>query len=153
MVDGDASGEGGDQPVGDDPADLQNVWQQVVADLSSSLTSHQRAWLSITDLVGMIGTTALLAAPSGFARDTIERTLREPITAALSDRMQLPITLAVTVSESAAAAGEVELGRPPENRESIASANGVGTPHLHGGAQSRDDDDDDVDEEADALAT
>src|SRR6195952_3967741 len=101
MVDGDASGEGGDQPVGDDPADLQNVWQQVVADLSSSLTSHQRAWLSITDLVGMIGTTALLAAPSGFARDTIERTLREPITAALSDRMQLPVTLAVTVSENA----------------------------------------------------
>ena len=86
--------------MGDDPADLQDVWQQVVADLSSSLTSHQRAWLSITDLVGMIGTTALLAAPSGFARDTIERTFREPITTALSDRMQLPVTLAVTVSDN-----------------------------------------------------
>ncbi len=95
--------------MADDPADLQAVWQQVVLDLSSSLSSHQRAWLAITDLVGLIGTTALIAAPSGFARDTIERTLREPITTALSARMQLPISLAVTVSESAAAAPGPEL--------------------------------------------
>ena len=164
--------------MGDDPADLQDVWQQVVADLSSSLTSHQRAWLSITDLVGMIGTTALLAAPSGFARDTIERTLREPIAAALSDRMQLPVTLAVTVSDNTDGAssglnpdGDVtgpqngfgqslngDSSRPPMNG---AQHNGTAptgnrlngaAPGSNGG--NRDDsEEDEEDEEADALAT
>ena len=147
----------------DAQADLKNVWQQVVSDLSSSLTSHQRAWLSITDLVGMIGTTALIAAPSGFARDTIERTLRDPITAALSDRMQLPITLAVTVSESAPAI-DVDGAEPSEilgsalgrvgsgMNGSIAGSNGTST--IHPPNPTRDEADDDyVDEEADALAT
>ncbi len=146
--------------MGDDPADLQNVWQQVVADLSSSLTSHQRAWLSITDLVGMIGNTALLAAPSGFARDTIERTLREPITAALSDRMQLPVSLAVTVSDSPngnqpglTANGETKAARNGFG-QSPNGAPDAGRPHANGVAQPRDDaEDEEEDEEADALAT
>ncbi|SDO64058.1 chromosomal replication initiator protein [Nakamurella panacisegetis] len=148
----------------DPPTDLKNVWQQVVSDLSSSLTSHQRAWLSITDLVGLIGTTALIAAPSGFARDTIERTLRDPITAALSDRMQLPITLAVTVSEAAAtttldgvdpiatAASGSAIGRVGTGMDENGGLNGSGP---NGGASNpaRDESDDDyVDEEADALA-
>ena len=164
--------------MADDPADLQAVWQQVVVDLSSSLSSHQRAWLAITDLVGLIGTTALIAAPSGFARDTIERTLREPITAALSARMQLPISLAVTVSESAAAAPGPELAgleagdkgmSPPPMTSPLGHLNGAvqhgagpngstnGGPGggVNGGiAPSRDPDDEDyVDEEAEALAT
>ncbi|QNK81919.1 chromosomal replication initiator protein DnaA [Nakamurella sp. PAMC28650] len=150
--------------MADDPADLQAVWQQVVADLSSSLSSHQRAWLAITDLVGLIGTTALIAAPSGFARDTIERTLREPITAALSARMQLPISLAVTVSESAAASPGPELAGL-ESGDGIAGPMTAGSAlgHVNGGINgavngastaSKDTDDDDyVDEEADALAT
>ncbi len=154
--------------MAEDPPDLQHVWQQVVTDLSSSLTSHQRAWLSITDLVGLIGTTALLAAPSGFARDTIERTLREPITAALADRMQMPITLAVTVSESASAGSD--LAAPPQEPGTAGLHNGfgpapvgkyggigAGLPHGNGSLSrppSRDEgDEDDVDEEADALAT
>jgi chromosomal replication initiator protein len=160
--------------VADDPADLQSVWQEVVADLSSSLSSHQRAWLAITDLVGLIGTTALIAAPSGFARDTIERTLREPITAALSARMQIPISLAVTVSESAVASPGPELAGL-EGDDKLASPVSLTSPlgHLNGGvglggtanggvtgginggiASPRDpDDEDDVDEEAEALAT
>ena len=164
MGDGDASEEGGDLPVGDDPADLQDVWQQVVADLASSLTSHQRAWLSITDLVGMIGTTALLAAPSGFARDTIERTLREPITAALSDRMQLPVTLAVTVSENADTKqpllgidGENSRGQNGFGQSSNGTTDGGRPPingHGNGAVMARDDsEEDEEDEEADALAT
>ena len=141
--------------MADDVADLPGVWHQVVADLSPSLSSHHRAWLSITDLVGLIGTTALIAAPSGFARDTIERTLREPITAALSHRMQLPISLAVTVSESAAN-GEAEAATPTNANgfaQSGASGDGL-SGHLNGRTAVRDDvEDDDIDEEADALAT
>jgi chromosomal replication initiator protein len=141
--------------VADDVADLPQVWRQVVADLSPSLSSHHRAWLSITDLVGLIGTTALIAAPSGFARDTIERTLREPITAALSHRMQLPISLAVTVSENAANGGaETD---PPINANGFAQSGATGngpSGHLDGAIVPREDpDEDDVDEEADALAT
>ena len=119
----------------DDVADLPQVWQQVVADLSPSLSSHHRAWLSITDLVGLIGTTALIAAPSGFARDTIERTLREPITAALSHRMQLPISLAVTVSENAAN-GSAE-PEPPINANGFAQsgANGNGPSRARAASQ------------------
>ncbi len=144
-----------DVQVTDDVADLPRVWQQVVADLSPSLSSHHRAWLSITDLVGLIGTTALIAAPSGFARDTIERTLREPITAALSHRMQLPISLAVTVSESAAN-GEADSG-PTTNQNgfplSAPVVNGSAS-HLNGNVVIRDEsEDDDVDEDAEALAT
>ena len=138
----------------DDVTDLPQVWKQVVADLSPSLSSHHRAWLSITDLVGLIGTTALIAAPSGFARDTIERTLREPITAALSHRMQLPISLAVTVSENAVN-GESEA--VPTNANGFAQSGAVGgasAGHLNGNAAQRDDaEEDDIDEEADALAT
>ena len=152
--------------MADDPADLQVVWQQVVTDLSSSLTSHQRAWLAITDLVGLIGTTALIAAPSGFARDTIERTLRDPITAALSDRLQLPISLAVTVSESVAAPADLTMpGQEPDHGGTqngfghLLSGAGIGQsplPALNGHGVPpvpEDAEDDDVDEEADALAT
>ena len=152
--------------MADDVADLPKVWHQVVSDLSSSLSSHQRAWLSITDLVGLIGTTALIAAPSGFARDTIERTLREPITAALSHRMQLPINLAVTVSENAAGADAESHsagGGPVPGLNGFAPP-GPEAPGVNGSAAHRngaapparedaDEDDADVDEEADALAT
>jgi len=143
--------------VADDPVDVQVVWREVVAELSATLSSHQRAWLGITELVGLIGTTALIAAPSSFARDTIERTLREPITAALSDRMQLPITLAVTVSEQAPVdqenrpadvGGNGNGGYPPGL---AGTADGPG--YLNGAPIAREDDDDDIDEEADALAT
>ena len=160
----------------EDPADLRGVWQDVVTDLSSTLTSHQRAWLSITELVGLIGTTALIAAPSGFARDTIERTLREPITTALSDRMQIPIALAVTVSEKAPPGIDL---RPPDDEDRIpgylggpqngssmksGSQNGVSqhdgsinAGSVNGGpvdgAVDGTDDDIDDEEEAAALAT
>ncbi len=162
---GDGAGESEDSPVADEPADLQSVWRQVVTDLAHSLSSNQRAWLSLTDLVGLIGTTALIAAPSGFARDTIERTLREPITAALSHRMQLPITLAVTVSENPAGADHGQNGGPHTGADpqtngyahpGVGSRGSNGSVPLRvngaGTAPREDGDDEDVDEEADGLA-
>ena len=97
------------------------VWRDVMGALAPTLTSQQRAWLSLTDLVGMIGTTALLSTPTPFARDMIERSLRDPITSALADRLALPITLAVTVTEptDTAATGSGSEG-----------ASGPGTPIL-----------------------
>jgi chromosomal replication initiator protein len=78
---------------------LAPVWRNVVTDLAPTLSQQQRAWLSLTQPVGLLGTTALLAAPTDFAKETIERILREPITTALSGHLNLQISLAVTVSE------------------------------------------------------
>ncbi len=83
---------------------LTPVWRAVVADLEGTLTSQQRAWLSLTNPVGLLGSTALLAAPTDFAKEAIERSLREAITAALSERLNQTISLAVTVSEDGAMA-------------------------------------------------
>jgi len=78
---------------------LTPVWRNVVTDLAPSLSQQQRAWLALTEPVGLLGTTALLAAPTDFAKEAIERILREPITVALSSHLNLPISLAVTVSD------------------------------------------------------
>jgi chromosomal replication initiator protein len=83
---------------------LTPVWRAVVTDLEPSLSQQQRAWLSLTQPVGLLGSTALLAAPTDFAKEAIERSLREAISTALSDRLGTQINLAVTVSEDGALA-------------------------------------------------
>jgi chromosomal replication initiator protein len=86
--------------VSDDLENLVPVWHDVVSDLSPNLSPQQRAWLSLTHLVGLIGNTALIAAPSSFARESIERNLRQPISMALTGRVGRQLTIAVTVAES-----------------------------------------------------
>ena len=84
--------------MSDRHTDLGQVWSQVVRELSSgTLSPQQRAWMRVTRPIGMLDNTALLAAPSDFAKDAIERALREPITAALSRHLGRPISLAVKV--------------------------------------------------------
>ncbi|HWO59955.1 MAG TPA: chromosomal replication initiator protein DnaA [Umezawaea sp.] len=78
--------------------DLGLVWEQVVAELAAStLSPQQRAWMRVTRPIGLLDGTALLAAPSDFAKEAIERALREPITAALSRRLGRAVSLAVKV--------------------------------------------------------
>ncbi|MEP6559795.1 MAG: chromosomal replication initiator protein DnaA [Nakamurella sp.] len=97
---------------------LTPVWRAVVTDLEPSLSQQQRAWLSLTQPVGLLGSTALLAAPTDFAKEAIERSLREAITTALSDRLGQQINLAVTVSEDGAMAPMPPASdrRPPPDR-------------------------------------
>jgi len=78
---------------------LLPVWRSVVADLEPTLSQQQKAWLGLTQPVGLLGSTALLAAPSEFAKEAIERSLRDGITSTLSRHLGQPIKLAVTVSE------------------------------------------------------
>src|SRR2546430_3716478 len=74
------------------------VWEQVVRELSAAtLSPQQRAWIRLTRPIGLLDGTALLAAPSDFAKDAIERALREPITDALSRRLGREVSLAVKV--------------------------------------------------------
>ena len=78
--------------------DLGQVWNEVVRELSTgTLSPQQRAWMRVTRPIGLLDGTALLAAPSDFAKDAIERALREPISAALSRHLGRQISLAVKV--------------------------------------------------------
>ncbi|GAA0508023.1 chromosomal replication initiator protein DnaA [Saccharopolyspora thermophila] len=70
----------------------------MVQELSSgTLSPQQRAWMRVTRPIGLLDGTALLAAPSDFAKEAIERALRDPITDALSRRLGREVSLAVKV--------------------------------------------------------
>ena len=105
----------------DQPGDLAYVWNRVIADLSgtspgsgvSALSAQQRAFLRLTRPLGLIDGTALLAAPSEFAKDAIERILRRPISDALGRHLGFTVNLAVVVDVDAALGGR----RCPTRRE------------------------------------
>ncbi|MBM9468969.1 chromosomal replication initiator protein DnaA [Nakamurella leprariae] len=157
----------------DSAASLAPVWRAVVTELAPELSSQQRAWLSLTQPIGLLGTTALLAAPSDFAKEVIERKLSKPITAALSTHLQAEINLAVTVAAAPTAAADDPLDgddpdapgdqpfADPDLHARLAEPSGGGPdaaghgrgPGVPPAGQLLDGDDDDVDEEADALAT
>ncbi|MGQ0575949.1 MAG: chromosomal replication initiator protein DnaA [Pseudonocardia sp.] len=103
----------GYRPVADGTGDLGQVWSRVITDLSGgaagspgpSLSAQQRAFLRLTRPLGLIDGTALLAAPSEFAKDAIERILRRPISDALGRHLGVAVNLAVVVDASAASGG------------------------------------------------
>ncbi|MDN5914754.1 MAG: chromosomal replication initiator protein DnaA [Pseudonocardia sp.] len=104
----------------DQPGDLGRVWNRVIADLSGAsaesgapaLSPQQRAFLRLTRPLGLLDGTALLAAPSEFAKDAIERILRRPISDALGRHLGVTVNLAVVVDASAASGG-TEVPDPP----------------------------------------
>ena len=106
--------------MADQPGDLGQVWSRVIADLSGAspgagtytLSPQQRAFLRLTRPLGLIDGTALLAAPSEFAKDAIERNLRRPISDALGRHLGVTVNLAVVVDASAASGG-TEVPDPP----------------------------------------
>jgi chromosomal replication initiator protein len=106
--------------VADQPGDLGQVWNRVIADLSGTssgspstpMSPQQRAFLRLTRPLGLIDGTALLAAPSEFAKDAIERILRRPISDALGRHLGVTVNLAVVVDASAASGG-TEVPDPP----------------------------------------
>ncbi|HEY0816767.1 MAG TPA: chromosomal replication initiator protein DnaA [Pseudonocardia sp.] len=127
--------------MADQPGDLGQVWNRVIADLSGApngsgtppLSSQQRAFLRLTRPLGLIDGTALLAAPSEFAKDAIERILRHPISDALGRHLGVTVNLAVVVDASAASGG-TEVPDPP-GREPVVSwqaAEGAAESDPHG---------------------
>jgi chromosomal replication initiator protein len=138
-------------PVADQPGDLGQVWNRVIADLSGAssgsgahaLSPQQRAFLRLTRPLGLIDGTALLAAPSEFAKDAIERILRRPISEALGRHLGVAVNLAVVVDASAASGG-TEVPDPPGAMGRPGSASGAengvpggGRPGM--GERQRDD--------------
>ena len=92
--------------------------------------------MSLTQPVGLLGSTALLAAPNNFAKEAIERSLREAITKALSDRLSQQINLAVTVSEDGAMPPASDRRPPPDRfvpNGGYGVSGGYGGGSLNGG--------------------
>jgi len=87
--------------VSDHQHNLGVIWEQVVRELSDgTLSPQQRAWMRVTRPIGLLDGTALLAAPSDFAKEAIERALRGAITEALSRRLGRAVSLAVKVDST-----------------------------------------------------
>ncbi|MGH3871690.1 MAG: chromosomal replication initiator protein DnaA [Pseudonocardiaceae bacterium] len=102
--------------------DLGQVWNEVVRELSAgTLSPQQRAWMRVTRPIGLLDGTALLAAPSDFAKDAIERVLRQPISEALSRHLGREVSLAVKVDHPLPVPAEL----PPMAR----AADGTNGPH------------------------
>ena len=102
--------------------DLAQVWDLVIADLAAppdngghGLSAQQRAFLRLTRPLGLLDGTALLAAPSEFAKDAIERILRRPISDAIGRHLGVQVNLAVVVDPNAASGG-TEVPDPPSRR-------------------------------------
>jgi chromosomal replication initiator protein len=84
--------------------DLTNVWARSLADLADmQIEPHQRAWLQLTRPLGLVETTALIAAPNEFVKEQLETRLRALITNALSRELGQNIQLAVTIDPAATA--------------------------------------------------
>ena len=73
--------------------DLHHIWGKVLEELETasanpysptpSLSPQQRAWLRLIEPIQYTNGFALLSAPNTFAKEAIERTLHNPITACL----------------------------------------------------------------------
>ena len=96
--------------------DLADVWARSLADLADMhIEPHQRAWLQLTRPLGLVGNTALIAAPNEFVKEQLETRLRALITNALSRELARSIQLAVTVDPAATA----DLGQPDHRLDGI----------------------------------
>jgi chromosomal replication initiator protein len=106
--------------MSDQLSDLDETWTRVVTELTSgsadgpSLSAQQRAWVRVTRPLGLLDDTALLAAPSEFAKEAIERALRDPIVDALSRHIGRPVQLAVRVDHSSRTPAETSAVSGPE---------------------------------------
>ncbi len=115
--------------------DLDETWGHVVDELthgsaaSAALSPQQRAWVRVTRPLGLLDDTALLAAPSEFAKEAIERALRDPIVAALSRHIGRPVSLAVRVDHSARSAVEVGPSTSPLPRAAMSPVRDDHTDH------------------------
>jgi chromosomal replication initiator protein len=153
----------GNPQLSDHQSNLGLVWEQVVQELSDgTLSPQQRAWMRVTRPIGLLDGTALLAAPSDFAKEAIERALREPITDALSRRLGRVVSLAVKVDAAVPAVKHPAppVAQPPMDLTNIrinGSADHVlpsdNTVGENPADQTMDGGNDEVDEEGDALAT
>jgi chromosomal replication initiator protein len=113
--------------VDTDGGDFRSVWERAVAQLDGDgVTQHQKAFVRLTQPLGLLDGTALLAVPNDLTKEVIEQKVREPLTRALADQLGHSVRLAVTVDASIGATlspelnGESGSGRGDLERERTA---------------------------------
>ena len=81
------------------------MWAEAIGSLTDgTLSPQQRAFVNLTRPLGLVGDTALIAAPNDFTKDVLETRLRPLVLDALSRTLGRDIKLAVTVDTSIAPA-------------------------------------------------
>ncbi len=78
--------------------DLAPYWATALASLTEEeLPAQQRAFVTLTQPLGLVGDTALVAAPNEFTKDVLETRLRPIVVRALTATIGHDVRLAVTV--------------------------------------------------------
>lgn len=78
--------------------DLTPYWEAALASLTEEeLPAQQRAFVSLTQPLGLVGDTALVATPNEFTKDVLETRLRPIVVRALTATIGQDVRLAVTV--------------------------------------------------------
>ena len=85
--------------------DLSAYWDAALASLTEEqLPAQQRAFVTLTQPLGLVGDTALVAAPNEFTKDVLETRLRPIVVDALTATIGQEVRLAVTVDPTIAPA-------------------------------------------------
>lgn len=78
--------------------ELAPYWEAALASLTEDeLPAQQRAFVTLTQPLGLVGDTALVAAPNDFTKDVLETRLRPIVVRALTATIGQEVRLAVTV--------------------------------------------------------
>ncbi len=116
-----------DSPAGTGPAsssassgkELDVLWPAIL----DSLAPNQRVWLASSKPVMLAESTAVIAVPNEFTRTQLEGRLRTRLEDALSDSLNRPIRIAVSVDESLAPApGDVAAQAGQQDQAEAGSA-------------------------------
>ncbi len=88
--------------MSDADADYARVWQETLRSLDEQgLPAHQRAFLGLSRLVGVIDQSAVLTVPDDLTKSIVEQRVRDEVAAALSSHLGREVArLAVTVDET-----------------------------------------------------
>jgi chromosomal replication initiator protein len=138
-----------------DQQDLPSAWPGVIAALGADarISRQQLAFLRLTRPLGLLNDMVLLSVPNELTKEMIEQRLREPVAAALSERLGREVRVAVAVDSTLTDAPPLEAQRP------AAPADGQ-VPTPRGGAEGdvvdgsgADDAEEDGEDGAELLAT
>ncbi|SDD36493.1 chromosomal replication initiator protein DnaA [Geodermatophilus telluris] len=107
--------------MADATVDLAEVWDSVRERLATSLTRQQNAMLNLTRPVGLVGGTAVLAAPNEFTQTVLESRMRRVLAEALSEQLGRDIGVAIQLEDLPADAA-TSAAEPPTRRPWAPSA-------------------------------
>jgi chromosomal replication initiator protein len=97
------------EPPAANGRELDVLWPAIL----DSLAPNQRVWLASSKPVMLAESTAVIAVPNEFTRTQLEGRLRTRLEDALSDSLNKPIRIAVTVDDPITKVSKVGRRRQP----------------------------------------